>query len=182
MVAGALWLTGCAAAFIGVPPQELRTTVETAAALPATCPFSIERIEDRRSDRSLGFLDERHVADNGMLDWLSQSIAALPGSAPAPAPRSIRVDLLKAYVYRSGPLVITSLVVQVGFVSSGTTHEVAYSGVDRLSPFVVTDRGLQMAFDRAMTSLVTQIHQGAAVQCAISDGGQAPAGRRPYPA
>lgn len=165
-------LPGCANDWVGIPPAAKRTVPASFATRTPQCAFALEGIEDRREYPDLWHAEAGSAIDgsshaeairaDGLVEWLTSSIKAIPGFAPGGTAAPIRLELLKATIDGIGPVVRTDLVVRVHTREGGRL----YRGSDLVSPWSgFSERAAQAGVDRAMGSLLTQMADDSGSWC-----------------
>ena len=102
----------------------------------------------------------------GLVQWLADGITAMPGYSPEPAPATIRISFLKAYMQGLGTLKSANLVVRLQ-VTSGDLAPTNknYRGVDRSLNWSNGEAEIQEGFERARIDLATQIAADLKKRC-----------------
>lgn len=153
-------LAGCASQQVaGLPGR--KASAGFAAAIPQvvpTCRFSVESIDDQRDTTSLGHIGVTRIDGQGFTEWFADGIATLPGYSRAPVAATVQITILKAYIQGLATLKSANLVVRLQS-SHGSTPAFSrhYRGFDGSMNWANGEREIQVAFDRAMVDLTTQI-------------------------
>lgn len=157
------------------PRDEVAGLSARRAALPlqasrGACAFHVTAIDDQREAQDLGHLGSTRIDGKGFADWFADGIASIPGytqaQAQAPAPTTIRIQVLKAYMQGLATLKSAHLVVRLQIVSEGLPTAVhTYRGVDGSMNWRGAEGEIQSAFDRALLDLRAQIAADLQQRC-----------------
>ena len=171
LVAGlivSLLSVGCASRqVVGLRSQHApETRLAAPTNVPASCRFSLAGIDDQRDTQDLGQMGPTRIDGEGLVQWLADGITAMPGYSPEPAPATIRISFLKAYMQGLGTLKSANLVVRLQ-VTSGDLAPTNknYRGVDRSLNWSNGEAEIQEGFERARIDLATQIAADLKKRC-----------------
>jgi hypothetical protein len=157
LLASVTLAAGCGSERVaGVPSPVAHPAAITANV--GTCRFSVKSVSDLREESGLGNLGRTRVGDEGFRSWFENGIAAIPGYQADTAPRTLRIEVIKAYVQGLSTMKSANLVVRVYAIDKNMALPPrVYRGVDNSGNFANTESEIQAALDRAMYNLRLQI-------------------------
>ncbi|MDP9604444.1 UNVERIFIED_ORG: hypothetical protein J2W38_004242 [Variovorax paradoxus] len=165
VLAAPLLVAGCASE--KVTGLQRRTAAAQPGAPAPACPFSLGGVDDRRDAQSLGQMGRTHIDGAGFDDWFRAGIASIPGYTRDAGAPTMRITVLKAYVYGLVTLKSANLVVRVQLPPDGSGEVITktYRGFDDSMNWSTSESEIQQALDSALDNLTAQIGADLKKRC-----------------
>ncbi len=158
--------TACASeSVVGVRHRAAPAAPPVTSAAPA-CTFHLVAVDDHRDRQDLGQLFRSRVDGKGFPGWFSAGIESMPGQVSGPAPVTVRIELLKAYMQSVSTMMAANLVVRVHTQVAGQpVVPKLYRSADRSTNWFNAEAEVQNSFDRAMADLTAQLGTDLSALC-----------------